>query len=105
MKMVGGYSDAKVFESVTAEEKSSVSDVISAIIPALVSKGIDGSSIVPISYSTQVVAGVNYLIKIQSNDQYFHVKINKPLPHTKKEPFILAIELNKSLEDPLIPFE
>ena len=105
MAKCGAYGNIKIFESVTPEEKETVSNVLAAVVSELVTKGFDESSLVPISYSTQVVAGVNYLIKVQSNDKYFHLKVNKPLPHTKKQPFILAIEVDKSLEDPLVPFE
>jgi cystatin-A/B len=37
----------------------------------------------PIACKTQVVAGTNFLIKIQvDNDEYIHAKIFRPLPHT-----------------------
>jgi cystatin-A/B len=38
----------------------------------------------PIACKTQVVAGTNFLIKVQvDNDEYIHVKIFRPLPHTQ----------------------
>jgi len=35
-----------------------------------------------INYRSQVVAGTNYLIEAQAGDEFYHVKIFKPLPHT-----------------------
>ncbi len=55
---------------------------------------------------TQVVAGVNYLIKAKADNHTIHVKINKPLPHTGRNPFVLALRHeNLSEESPLEYFE
>ena len=35
-----------------------------------------------VTFTTQVVAGTNYLIEAQAGDEFYHVKIFKPLPHT-----------------------
>lgn len=48
-------------------------------------------SLTVIIYKTQVVAGVNYLVKAKADEQIIHVKIAKPLPHTQKPPFVLSI--------------
>jgi hypothetical protein len=61
-----------------------------------------------VQVSTQVVAGVNYLMKVKcGEDKYFHVKIAKPLPHTGRPNFVLAVNTDSSLnaESPLTPFE
>jgi hypothetical protein len=57
--------------------------------------------------TSQVVAGVNYLMKVKADESYVHVKIAKPLPHTGRPPFILAVDSNPSLnaDSPLVPIE
>ncbi len=41
----------------------------------------------PVAVKSQVVAGTNYMIKVQvDKDEYIHVKIFKPLPYTNEAP-------------------
>jgi len=56
-----------------------------------------------LEFTTQVVAGVNFLVKVQTSGKpsYVHVKIHRPLPHTQNPPSVMSIELNKAREDPL----
>jgi hypothetical protein len=55
---------------------------------------------------TQVVAGVNYLMKVKADDKWVHVKIAKPLPHTGQPPFVMAVKHENVHESsPLEPFE
>ncbi len=35
-----------------------------------------------ITFTTQVVAGTNYLIEVAAGEEIYHVKIYQPLPHT-----------------------
>lgn len=52
--------------------------------------------------TTQVVAGINYLFKVQiDNDEIIHVKVHKPLPHTHQDPFVLSVEEGKTLQSSL----
>lgn len=44
-----------------------------------------------LSCKTQVVAGLNYLFKVQADDSIINVKIHKPLPHTQKEPVLMEV--------------
>ena len=47
------------------------------------SLGHSPSTFTAISYASQVVAGTNYIIKVDTGaDKYIHVKVHKPLPHT-----------------------
>ena len=48
------------------------------------------STFTAISYATQVVAGTNYIVKIDTGaDTYIHVKLHKPLPHTVRNCLIV----------------
>ena len=50
-----------------------------------------------VSYKTQVVAGTNYLVKVNvGNDKYVHVKIYKKLPHEGEETQLLEANGNKT---------
>jgi cystatin-A/B len=56
----------------------------------------------PLSVKSQVVAGMNYMVKIQvAPDEYIHVKIYKPLPHTHNPPSISEFHTGKTVEDEL----
>ncbi len=48
------------------------------------------------------MAGTNYLIKVQvENDEFIHVKIFRPLPHTNAPPEVTDLQLGKALDDNL----
>lgn len=56
----------------------------------------------PVAIKKQVVAGMNYLVKVQvSDDHYIHVKIYKPLPHTGEPAGVTEVHLDKSHHDEL----
>lgn len=56
------------------------------------------------AFTTQVVAGTNYLFKVHAGgDDYLHVKVHKPLPHTGKEPELMTVKAGLVLNDPLEP--
>ncbi len=44
-----------------------------------------------VSFRTQVVAGINYLIEAQSGAEFYHVKVFKPLPHTQAPPEVSSV--------------
>ena len=55
-----------------------------------------------VQYTTQVVAGTNYKIKVSVGDgKYVHIKVHVPLPHTQKEKELMSQEANKTLNDAL----
>ena len=57
-----------------------------------------------ISYTSQVVAGANYLIKIQTDqEQFVHAKIHVPLPYRNEPPHLMNISLNETEDSPLVP--
>lgn len=56
-----------------------------------------------IEFTTQVVNGTNYLVKVQvsSAPSYAHVKIHKPLPHANAPPSVMEVTVGKARDDPL----
>uniref|UniRef100_A0A2C9KTU7 Cystatin domain-containing protein n=1 Tax=Biomphalaria glabrata TaxID=6526 RepID=A0A2C9KTU7_BIOGL len=53
-----------------------------------------------VSFKTQVVAGLNFFIKIQIEvDIYIHVRIFRPLPYEQTGPEVVSFQLNKSKND------
>uniref|UniRef100_A0A8C3CNH8 Cystatin domain-containing protein n=1 Tax=Cairina moschata TaxID=8855 RepID=A0A8C3CNH8_CAIMO len=57
-----------------------------------------------IVYRTQVVAGINYFIKVQISDSYTgyaHLKVFQALPQEKQGPRLVSYETGKTRDDPL----
>ncbi|KAM9203294.1 cystatin-A-like [Mergus octosetaceus] len=57
-----------------------------------------------IVYRTQVVAGINYFIKVQISDSYtgyVHLRVFQALPHEKQGPSLVSYETGKTRDDPL----
>ncbi|XP_065275676.1 cystatin-B-like [Emys orbicularis] len=62
---------------------------------------------VALKYKTQVVAGINYFIKVsisKSNDECVHLRVFQSLPHENKGPSLNSYETGKTKNDPLEPF-
>ncbi|NXG17169.1 CYTX protein, partial [Grallaria varia] len=58
-----------------------------------------------IVYKTQVVAGINYYIKVQvSNTEYVHLKVFQSLPHENQGPSLVSFQTGKTRDDPLTYF-
>ena len=56
----------------------------------------------PVSYTTQVVAGTNYKIKVKVGDSdYIHIKIHKPLPCNGTELVVMDASSGHSLDSAL----
>ncbi|XP_073670842.1 cystatin-B-like [Paramisgurnus dabryanus] len=52
------------------------------------------------SYTTQVVAGTNFFVKLHvGGNDYIHVKIYKALPHTGEKPKVTAVQCSKTQHD------
>ncbi|KAM7180994.1 cystatin-B-like [Macrochelys suwanniensis] len=63
---------------------------------------------VALVYTTQVVAGTNYFIKVSisnSNDECIHLRVYESLPHENKEPSLTSYQTGKTKDDPLSYFE
>ncbi|NXS56759.1 CYTA protein, partial [Brachypteracias leptosomus] len=58
-----------------------------------------------IAYRTQVVAGVNYFIKVQvSNTGYVHLRVFQGLPSMNQGPDLVSFQTGKTRDDPLTYF-
>ncbi|NXN45195.1 CPI1 inhibitor, partial [Rhinoptilus africanus] len=58
-----------------------------------------------IIYRTQLVAGINYFIKVQVSDsEYVHLRVFQSLPHENQGPRLAAYQTGKTRDDPLIYF-
>ncbi|NXN98635.1 CYTB protein, partial [Rhinopomastus cyanomelas] len=56
-------------------------------------------------YRTQVVAGINYFIKVQvSADSYVHLRVFEGLPHENQGPSLVSFQTGKTRDDPLTYF-
>ena len=47
------------------------------------------------SYKTQVVAGINYFVKVNTDDEYIHIRIFKSLPPENNFKLV-ALEMNRN---------
>ena len=55
-----------------------------------------------VKYTTQIVNGTNYNIKVKvGGEKYIHIKVYVPLPATKKPNELLEQAKDKTLADPL----
>jgi cystatin-A/B len=56
-----------------------------------------------VGYSTQVVAGTNYWIKVQTGaEAYTHIKVFQPLPHTGQETSLSTAVTGKAKGDAFV---
>ena len=100
--MAGGFKPAQ-------DADADVQTILDGVREDLAARlqGVDVSTVTALSYSTQVVAGVIYLIKARcgaDNGPIVHVKIIKPLPHTNQPPSIMnVVSEGISLESDLNP--
>lgn len=95
--LIGGFGEIK-----DADDK--VKEVLGKIRSTLEEKeGKTFETFEAISFKTQIVAGTNYLIKVQYDDGYLHALVFEPLPHTAKDPELTSYVTGKLLEDELQP--
>ncbi|KAM6098834.1 cystatin-A-like [Theristicus caerulescens] len=60
------------------------------------------SDFTAIIYKTQVVAGMNYFIKVQvSNGDYVHLRVFQSLPQENQGPSLVSYQTGKTRDDPL----
>eukprot|EP00898_Chlorokybus_atmophyticus_P005361 jgi/Chlat1/5826/Chrsp4S06361 len=96
MPLMGGYNDEK---PVTEDVHKLVEQVRGEAENAL-NGPVDKWH--PVSYKKQVVAGTNYMVKVETGDDKFaHVTIFEPLPHTGEAPKLTKVEGGKGRNDAL----
>ena len=66
--------------------------------------GLSVSDYDAITFTSQVVNGTNYLIKVRGDGQFYHVKIYKPLPSSIEPSCLVDIQTGHSLTSALKPF-
>ncbi|NXX18238.1 CYTB protein, partial [Podargus strigoides] len=58
-----------------------------------------------IVYRTQVVAGINYFIKVEMPcEEYVHLKVFQALPRENQGPSLVSFQTGKTRDDPLTYF-
>lgn len=96
MALAGGWNEQSELSEDQFATVLSVRDAIQQ------SAGQEYEHFVPVKIRQQVVAGMNYWVKIQVGpDAYIHVKIFKPLPHTGQPAEVKEVSAGKTLADEL----
>lgn len=58
------------------------------------------SEFTAVSFTSQVVAGTNYFVKVKVGDgKYCHLRVHQPLPHTGQPPAIHSVQMDKAEGD------
>ncbi|KAG1931577.1 cystatin-A-like [Pimephales promelas] len=104
MSMPGGFTTVRL---VTEEVKKiclKVKPEIEKMIP------VNCKDYIPVFYKTQVVAGTNYLVKVdvcqedKEEDKCVHAMIFQALPCDGGDLSVTGVQFPKLLTDPLVPF-
>ena len=87
-------------ETIKCVEGSDEHTMIVAMRPLMEEKhGKEFEQFDVLHYTTQVVAGTNYQVKIQIGaDEYAHAKIYKKLPHVEEDPEVTDFKAGQTLE-------
>lgn len=97
--LCGGFGNAK---EVTADEQA-ILDTVKGDVETHLGKKL--SVFRALGFKSQVVAGVNYIFKVQHDDGIVHVKVAKPLPHTNQPPFLMGVDpAQHSVDSEIVSF-
>ena len=94
--MCGGFGNSRPADdkvkAIALEMKPKVEQALGATYPEFEA----------VQYTTQVVAGTNYKIKVKVGDgKYVHIKVFEPLPCNSTVKELLSQEADKTLADKL----
>ena len=96
MMMCGGFGQSRPADD---EVKAIATEMKPKVEQAL---GKTYTQFEAVSFTTQVVAGVNYKIKVKVGDEdYVHIKVFVPLPCNSNEKQLMSQEEGKKLNDAL----
>ncbi|XP_036099281.1 cystatin-B [Molossus molossus] len=97
--MCGGCSDTR---PATAEVQA-ITDKVKAQLEEKENKKY--STFKAVEFQTQVVAGTNYFIKVQvEDDDFVHLRVFESLPHENKALVLHGYQTNKTKQDKLSYF-
>merc|ERR1719428_2178967 len=97
--MCGGHSAPKDVED--TEDGNELKEIVAGL-KSKVEEKLEKTfgTFTPIKYTTQVVAGIIYQVKVDVGDnKYVHAKIVKPLPHTGNPPELMEAQGDKAMDD------
>ena len=83
----GGFGNTRA----AGEEEQAILETVRSAVAAELKR--EFNVFKAISFQTQVVAGVNYIFKVQIDDEVRHIKVGKPLPHTNQPPFLMQMDV------------
>lgn len=99
MPLVGGTSEVKPADT----EVQLLCDQLRKKVEGKAGK--EFQEFTAVSYTTQVVAGTNFFVKVHvGNEEFAHVRIFRPLPHVNEMPTVHDYQLPKSRDDPIAYF-
>lgn len=96
MARVGGTGDTKEADAEIQEICACVREEAQVAAQAAGWNGVF-ETFDPVCYTSQVVAGTNYFIKVRTSDaELVHIRVHKPLPHTGAPPQCAGIKLGET---------
>ncbi|XP_058870559.1 cystatin-A1-like [Acipenser ruthenus] len=97
--LCGGFSDPKT----ATEEEQLICNAVKNKAEELAGKNF--GEFTAKKSRTQVVEGMNYLIKVHvGGEEYVHLLVFQPLPYERKPLDLTGIQTNKHWDDDLVPF-
>ncbi|XP_056415952.1 leukocyte cysteine proteinase inhibitor 1-like [Hyla sarda] len=104
-----GVIDPPVLCGAASEEKPAdpeVQAVVDSVKTAFEAQsGVNAAQFTVVKYASQCVAGTNYFVKVSlGGNQFCHLRIYEPLPHTREPPRLDRFLLKMTEEDPVVHF-